>query len=67
MLGCSSFFNPSYESLEDYLLLYKRVTEQYKNKDILVVVRSLIPDNIVLQTKNDGNIISLLKCSKTIL
>jgi hypothetical protein len=64
MLGCCCFFSSFSESLEDALLLYKRVTEQYKNEDILTVVRSLIPHNVVLQTKKDGNIISLLKWFK---
>jgi hypothetical protein len=66
VLGCSSFlFGLSSNSLKDTLLLYKRVTEQYKNKEILQVVRSLIPYNIALQaTKEDGNIILLLKWFK---
>ena len=64
MLGCCSFFQPFSEPLKDALLLYKRVTEQYKNEDILTVVRSLIPHNVILQTKKDGNIISLLKWFK---
>jgi hypothetical protein len=45
-------------------LLYKRVTEQYRNPEILKIVRSLIPEDIVLQTKEDNNIVPLLKWFK---
>jgi hypothetical protein len=48
---------------EDTILLYKRVTEQYKDEKILAVVKSLISDNINLLYKiicgvgsKDGNI-----------
>jgi peptide-N4-(N-acetyl-beta-glucosaminyl)asparagine amidase len=65
VLGCSSFFGLSSNSLKDTLLLYKRVTEQYKNKEILEVVRSLIPNNIALQaTKQDRDIVPLMKWFK---
>jgi hypothetical protein len=56
MLGCSSLFGlSSYDPLKDTFLLYKRVTEQYGNPEILKKVRSLIPQDIVLQTKDDEN------------
>ncbi|MFL6421720.1 MAG: transglutaminase-like domain-containing protein [Nitrososphaeraceae archaeon] len=47
-------------------MLYKRVTEQYENPEILKIVRSLIPQDIVLQTttKEDSNVIPLLKWFK---
>jgi hypothetical protein len=45
-------------------LLYKRVTEQYKNPEILRIIRSLISDNIVSQTKDGGNVVPLLKWFK---
>jgi len=35
-------------------LLYKRVTEQYRNLEILKIIRSLIPEDIVLQTKEEA-------------
>jgi len=68
MLGCSSsslfglhFFDP----LKDTFLLYKKVTEQYRNPEILRIVRSLIPQDIVLQTtKDDWNIVPLLRWFK---
>jgi hypothetical protein len=42
-------------------LLYKRVTEQYENPEILKIIRSLIPQDIVLQTtEEDSNIVPLL-------
>jgi hypothetical protein len=66
MLGCSSslFGLSSSDPLKDTFLLYKKVTEQYRNSEILRIVRSLIPQEIVLQTtttKDDGwNIVPLL-------
>jgi hypothetical protein len=63
MLGCSSslFGQSSSDPLKDTFLLYKKVTEQYRNPEILRVVRSLIPQDIVLQaTKVDWNIVPLL-------
>ena len=71
MLGCSSsslFGLSSSDPLKDTFLLYKKVTEQYKNLEILRIVRSLIPQDIVLQTtttKDDGwNIVPLLRWFK---
>ena len=49
MLGFSSLFSLTSDPLKDTLLLYKRVTEQYRNPVILKIMRSLIPDNIVRQ------------------
>jgi hypothetical protein len=51
-------------SLKETFLLYKRVIEQYRNPEILKIMRSLIPDNIVSQTKDGGNVIPLLKWFK---
>jgi hypothetical protein len=51
MLGCSSLFSSPSDSLEDTLLLYKRVIEQYKDEKILAAVKSLIPDDINLLYK----------------
>jgi peptide-N4-(N-acetyl-beta-glucosaminyl)asparagine amidase len=66
MLGCSSVFGLSSDPLKDIFLLYKRVTEQYRNPDILKILRSLIPDNIALQTKKEdgNNIVHLLRWFK---
>lgn len=70
MLGCSSslFGLSSSDPLKDTFLLYKKVTEQYRNPEILRIVRSLIPQDIVLQTtttKDDGwNIVPLLRWFK---
>ena len=71
MLGWSSLFSLpssfSSDPLKDTFLLYKRVTEQYENAEILKKVRSLIPQDIVLQatTKENSNIIvPLLKWFK---
>ena len=69
MLGWSrSLFGPSSsDPLKDTFLLYKKVTEQYENPEILRMVRSLIPQDIVLQTitKDDAwNIIPLLRWFK---
>ena len=65
MLGCSSslFGLSSSDHLKDTFLLYKKVTEQYGNPEILRIIRSLIPQDIVLQTttNDDGwNIVPLL-------
>jgi hypothetical protein len=47
MLGWSSLFSlHSSDPLKDTFLLYKRVTEQYENPEILRKVRSLIPGDI---------------------
>jgi hypothetical protein len=70
MLGCSSsLFGLSYsDPLKDTFLLYKKVTEQYGNPEILRIVRSLIPQDIVLQTTtkddDDWNIVPLLRWFK---
>ena len=70
MLGCSisSLFGlSSSDPLKDIFLLYKKVTEQYGNPEILRIIRSLIPQDIVLQTttKDDGwNIVPLLRWFK---
>ncbi|MGN6630360.1 MAG: hypothetical protein ACTHKJ_10895, partial [Candidatus Nitrosocosmicus sp.] len=57
--------------LKDTFLLYKRVTEQYRDPEILKKVRLLIPKDIVLETtsiKKDkeqySNVVSLLKWFK---
>ena len=71
MLGCSSNslfgLSPS-DPLKDTFLLYKKVIEQYRNPEILRIVRSLIPQDIVLQTttrtKDDWNIAPLLRWFK---
>jgi hypothetical protein len=50
MLDCSSLFGlHSSNPLKDTFLIYKRVTEQYENLEILKKVRSLIPHDVVLQ------------------
>jgi len=70
MLGCSSslFGLSSSDPLKDTFLLYKKVTEQYGNPKILRIVRSLIPQDIVLQTTtkddDDWNIVPLLRWFK---
>src|SRR5919108_2994987 len=68
MLGCSSsslFGLSSSDRLKDTFVLYKKVTEQYRNPEILKIVRSLIPQDIVLQTtKDDWNIVPLLRWFK---
>jgi len=66
MLGCSSsslFGLYSSDPLKDTFLLYKKVTEQYRNPEILKIVRSLIPQDVVCKittTKDDWNIVPLL-------
>jgi peptide-N4-(N-acetyl-beta-glucosaminyl)asparagine amidase len=65
MLGCSStsLFGLSFsDQLKDTFLLYKKVTEQYRNPEILTIVRSLIPQDVVCKTtkKDDWNILPLL-------
>jgi peptide-N4-(N-acetyl-beta-glucosaminyl)asparagine amidase len=65
MLDWIRLFGLSSDPLKDTFLLYKRVTEQYENPEILKKVRSLIPQDIVLKTtKEDSNIIPLLKWFK---
>src|ERR687885_762903 len=67
MLGYSNslFGLSSFDPLKDTFLLYKKVTEQYRNPEILRIVRSLIPQDIVLQTtKDDWNIVPLLRWFK---
>ena len=67
MLGCSSsiFGLSSSDPLKDTFLLYKKVTEQYTNPEIMKKVRSLIPQDIILQAaKDDRNIVPLLRWFK---
>jgi hypothetical protein len=73
MLGCSSslFGLSSSDPLKDTFLLYKKVTEQYENPEILRLVRSLIPEDIVLQTTTttttkhvEWNIVPLIRWFK---
>jgi len=68
MLGCSSslFGRSSSDLLKDTFLLYKKVTEQYRNPEILRIARSLVPQDIVYQTtKDDWDIVPLLKWFKS--
>jgi hypothetical protein len=63
----SSLFGQPSDPLKDTFLLYKRVTEQYENPEILKKVRSLIPQDVILKTatkEEDSNIIPLLKWFK---
>jgi hypothetical protein len=68
MLDWSCLFGLPSDSLKDTFMLYKRVTEQYENPEILKKVRSLIPQDIVLKTatkeEDSDNIIPLLKWFK---
>ena len=67
MLDWISLFGFSTNTLKDTFLLYKRITEQYSDPEILNKVRSLIPQEIVLKTKINepyGNIVPLLKWFK---
>jgi hypothetical protein len=71
MLGWSSSLlnlHSSSDPLKDTFLLYKRVTEQYENPEVLKKVRALIPQDIVLQTttkeEDSNNIVPLLKWFK---
>ena len=61
MLDWSSLFGLSSDPLKDSFLLYKRVTEQYENPEILKKVRSLIPQQLILKTKQDSDFVPLLK------
>ncbi len=68
--NCSSLFGLSFsDPLKDTFLLYKKVTEQYRNPEILRVIKSLIPQDVALQTiptkKDDGlNVVPLLRWFK---
>lgn len=68
MLDWSCLFGLPSDSLKDTFMLYKRVTEQYENPEILKKVRSLIPQDIVLKTatkeEDSDNMIPLLKWFK---
>jgi Transglutaminase-like superfamily len=67
MLDWSRLFGLRSDPLKDTFMLYKRVTEQYENQEILKKVRSLIPQDIVLKTatkEDSNNIIPLLKWFK---
>ena len=64
MLGCSSLFGLSSDPSKDTFLLYKRVTEQYRNPEILKIMRSLVPEDIVSQTKGGSNVVPLLNWFK---
>src|SRR5215510_10288156 len=68
MLGCSSsLFGRSSDLSWDTFLLYKKVTEQYRDPEILRIVRSLVPQDIVYRkTKDDDwDIVPLLKWFKS--
>jgi peptide-N4-(N-acetyl-beta-glucosaminyl)asparagine amidase len=64
MQGFGSLFGVFPDPFKDTFLLYKKVTEQYRNLEILKIMRSLIPDHIVSQTKEGSNIVHLLKWFK---
>ncbi|MFL6324713.1 MAG: transglutaminase domain-containing protein [Nitrososphaeraceae archaeon] len=73
MLGCSSvsslFGLSSSDPLKDSFLLYKKVTEQYRDPEILRIIRLLIPQDIILQTTtttkhDERNIVPLLRWFK---
>ena len=50
MLNWSCLFGLPSDSLKDTFMLYKRVTQQYENPEILKKIRSLIPRDIILKT-----------------
>ena len=67
MLNWSCLFGLPSDPLKDTFMLYKRVTEQYENPEILKKVRSLIPQDTVLKTatkEDSSDIIPLLKWFK---
>ena len=64
MLDWTCLFRLPSDPLKDTFLLYKRVTEQYRNPEILKKVRSLVPQEIILKTKQDSDIVPLLKWFK---
>ena len=67
MLNWSCLFGLPSDPLKNTFLLYKRVTEQYENPEILKKVRSLIPQDIVLKTaakEDSDDIMPLLKWFK---
>jgi peptide-N4-(N-acetyl-beta-glucosaminyl)asparagine amidase len=67
MLDWSRLFGLPSDPLKDTFMLYKRVTEQYENPEILKKVRSLIPQDIVLKTatkQDSDDIMPLLKWFK---
>jgi hypothetical protein len=64
MLDWTCLFRLPSDPLKDTFLLYKRVTEQYRKPEILKKVRSLIPQEIILKTKQDSDIVPLLKWFK---
>ncbi len=67
MLNWSCLFGLPSDSLKDTFMLYKRVTEQYQNPEILKKVKSLIPQDIVSKTatkEDSDDIIPLLKWFK---
>ncbi len=51
MLDWTCLFRLPSDPLKDTFLLYKRVTEQYRNPEILKKVRSLIAQQLILKTK----------------
>ena len=67
MLDWSCLLGLPSDSLKDTFMLYKRVTEQYENPEILKKVKSLIPQDIVSKTatkEDSDDIIPLLKWFK---
>ena len=70
MFDWNGLFGLPSNQFKDTFLLYKRVTEQYCDPEILKKVRSLIPADIVLKTTSTkkeeqySNVVSLLKWFK---
>src|SRR5919197_1796132 len=56
--------NDYLQTIKSTFLLYRRITEQYQDLEILKTIRLLIPEYIILQTKKDDQVISLLKWFK---
>jgi hypothetical protein len=56
--------NDYLQTIKSTFLLYRRITEQYQDLETLKTIRLLIPEYIILQTKKDDQVISLLKWFK---
>ena len=58
------YHNDYLQTIKSTFLLYRRITEQYQDPETLKTIQLLIPEHIILQTKKDDQVVSLLKWFK---
>lgn len=60
----SRSYKTQFQPLTASFLLYKKITEQYRNPGILKKIQSILPDQIIFQTNKQDQLVSVLRWFK---